>query len=222
MTHAGTCIWATAIGMVALLEAPAAAVPAGAYTYPAPGSVYYAITRDGDQIGSYEMNFSRDGKRFEVRTRTDIAVSFLGIVVYRLDSSSEELWIDGRLQIFHVKSDDDGMAREVLVRARAADFEVVENGVAHSVSGNPLPGTLWHPATLTATELIDPIDGKSGKVRVTDRGMEQIIVQGKSMRAHHVSILQQRSLEVWYAADGRILAMSYRAWDNSLIVTELR
>ena len=178
--------------------------------------------RDGDQIGSYEMVFSRDGNRVEVRTRTEIAVSFLGIVVYRLDSSSHEVWADGQLQVFHVKSDDDGKLRDVLVRRRGGEFDVIENGVAHYVLGKPLPGTLWHPATLTATELIDPIDGQTSKVRVTDHGMEQIIVQGKAMQAHHVSILQQRPLEVWYAADGRILAMSYRAWDDSLIVTELR
>jgi hypothetical protein len=37
------------------------------------------------------MVFSRDGNRVEVRTRTEIAVSFLGIVIYRLDSSSPPL-----------------------------------------------------------------------------------------------------------------------------------
>jgi hypothetical protein len=219
MTHARMSAWVATVGLVALLTASA---QAGSGDFPPPGSLHYAVLRDGDQIGFYEMEFSRDGNRFEVRTRTDIAVSFLGIVLYRLESSSDELWVDGQLQHFHARSDDDGKTHEVAVRPRAGQYDLVENGVEHFVSGNLLPGTLWHPATLTATELIDPIDGKRNQVRVVDRGMEQITVQGRSVPAHHVSILEQRALDVWYAAEGRILAMSYRAWDDSLIKTELR
>ncbi len=222
MMHARIGASAATIGMVALLQVPAASVKADAGDFPPPGSVHYAVMRDGDQIGFYDMEFTRDGNRFQVRTRTDIAVSFLGITLYRLESSSDELWVDGRLQHFHARSDDDGKTREVAVRPRAGEFDLVENGVEHFVSGDLLPGTLWHPATLKATELIDPIDCKRNKVRVIDRGMEQITVQGRLVPAHHVSILEQRALDVWYAAGGRILAMSYRAWDDSLIRTELR
>jgi hypothetical protein len=222
MTHARIGAWAATIGLVALLQAPAESARAGSGAFPPPGSVHYAVMRDGDPIGFYEMVFTRDGNRFEVRTHTQLAVSFLGIVLYRLENNSDELWVDGRLQQFHARSDDDGKTREVAVRPQAGKLELVENGVEHFVSGDLLPGTLWHPATLTATELIDPIDCKRNKVRVIDRGMEQITVQGRLVPAHHVSILEQRVLDVWYAAEGRILAMSYRAWDNSLIRTELR
>src|SRR5260221_5767180 len=208
MMHARIGASAATIGMVALLQVPAASVKADAGDFPPPGSVHYAVMRDGDQIGFYDMEFTRDGNRFQVRTRTDIAVSFLGITLYRLESSSDELWVDGRLQHFHARSDDDGKTREVAVRPRAGEFDLVENGVEHFVSGDLLPGTLWHPATLKATELIDPIDCKRNKVRVIDRGMEQITVQGRLVPAHHVSILEQRALDVWYAAGGRILAMS--------------
>ena len=222
MMHARISTWAGTIGLAALLQAPAAAVQAGSGGFPPPGSLHYTVMRDGDQIGFYEMEFSRDGNRFQVRTRTDISVSFLGIVLYRLEGSSDELWVDGRLQHFHARSDDDGKTHEVAVRPRAGEFDLIENGVEHFVSGDLLPGTLWHPATLTATELIDPIDCKRNKVRVVDRGMEQITVQGRLVPAHHVSIFEQRPLDVWYAEEGRILAMSYRAWDDSLIKTELR
>jgi uncharacterized protein DUF6134 len=216
------CRSAAVLVLIALLHLPAAAVGAGKLEYPSPGSIHYAIMRDGDQIGSYEMDFTRNGNRFEVRTRTDIAVSFLGIVLYRLGSSTDEVWVDGQLQLFHATANDDGSPHEVLARRRASDFELVENGVAQTVSGKLLPGTLWHPATLTATELIDPFDCKRNHVSVTDRGMEQITVRGRSMPARHVSILQQRPLEVWYASDGHILSMSYHGWDGSLITTELR
>jgi hypothetical protein len=219
MTHAKMSAGMATVGLVALLAAP---VQAGSSGFPPPGSLHYAITRDGEPVGFYEMELSRDGNRFQVRTRTDIAVSFLGIVLYRLQGSSDELWVDGRLQRFHARSDDGGKPREVAVRPRAGEFDLVENGIEHSVSGDLLPGTLWHPATLTATELIDPIDCTRNKVRVIDRGMEQITVHGRSVPAHHIAILEQRALDVWYEADGRILAMSYRAWDNSLIRTELR
>jgi hypothetical protein len=222
MTHASIGAWAATVGLVVLLEAPAASVQAGSGNFPPPGSLHYVILRDGDPVGFYEMDFARDGNRFRVRTHTDITVSFLGIVLYHLQSSSDEVWVDGRLQHFHATSDDGGKPHEVAVRPRAGEFDLVENGVEHFVSGDLLPGTLWHPATLTATELIDPIDCQRNKVRVVDRGMEQITVQGRSVPAHHVAILEQRALDVWYAAEGRILAMSYRAWDDSLIKTELR
>jgi hypothetical protein len=220
VASAGLCSLAVLVGLVGLVQHPAAAVGAG--DYPPPGSIRYVILRDGDQIGSYEMDFARSGSRYEVRTRTDISVSFLGIVLYRLGSSTDEVYVNGQLQLFHATSNDDGNPHEVMARRRTSDFDLVENGVEQSVSGKLLPGTLWHPATLTATELIDPFDCKRNKVSVSDRGMEQVTVRGQSMQAHHVSIMQQRPLEVWYASDGHILTMSYHGWDGSLITTELR
>jgi hypothetical protein len=101
--------------------------------------------RDGDQIGFYEMEFTRDGNRFQVRTHTQLAVSFLGIVLYRLENNSDELWVDGRLQHFHARSDDDGKTREVAVRPQAGKLELVENGVEISCRATCCPAPSGTP-----------------------------------------------------------------------------
>src|SRR5262249_13454566 len=135
MTHAGIGALAATAGLIVLLEAPAAVAQTGTADFPAPGSLHYVVIRDGDRIGSYDMVLSRDGDRFEVRTHTDIAVTVLGVVVYRLVSSSSELWVDGNLTLFDANSDDDGETHKVTVRSRADHFSVVENGVEHLVAG---------------------------------------------------------------------------------------
>jgi hypothetical protein len=168
------------------------------------------------------MVFERHGNQLEVRTRTEVAVLLLGIVLYRLHSDTDEIWIADQLQLFHATTDDDGDVHKVDARRLGKGYEVIENGVRDYVLHAVLPGTLWNPATLNATELIDPFEGRRNRVRVTDRGMEQVDVQGRAIQTHHVSITQQRPMDVWYSRDGRILRMSYRARDGSMITSQLR
>lgn len=205
-----------------LADLPAAAAPQGEAGYPPTGDVTYAVFRNGDRIGTHEMDFTRDGDSYKVVTRINIAVTVLGVTFFRFVTDSDELWVDGKLASFVAKTDYDGKLHDVTVRPAGGGLAVADNGVTTAAPGDPLPGTLWNPASLKATQLIDPTDGTLKRVQVIDRGTEQITVRGRPMTARHVSFLGGLQREVWYGPDDRIVHIEYRGPDGSLVVTELR
>jgi len=218
------CALAAALLLAGLPAAglPAAAAPESEAGYPPTGDVTYAVFRNGDQIGTHEMDFTRVGDRYQVVTRINIAVTVLGVTFFRFVTASDELWIDGKFASFVAKTDYDGKLHDVTVRPSGGGLAVADNGVTTVAPGDPLPGTLWNPASLKATQLIDPTDGTLKQVQVIDRGSEQITVRGRPMAARHVSFIGGIQREVWYGPDDRIVHIEYRGPDGSLVVTELR
>ncbi|MFO1058300.1 MAG: DUF6134 family protein [Dongiaceae bacterium] len=211
-----------------LLALVATAAPAATTApmagFPPAGTMNYVIKRDGDQIGTHQMQFRRDGDRFEVLTRIEVAVKVLGITAFRFENQSTEEWVDGRLASFVSRSNDDGKMHDVLVRPQGDDaLWVTENGVRKLFPNVSLIGTLWNPATASQTRLIDPVDGKLRQVAITDHGNETITVRGEPVTARHITIVGKTwHREVWYGPDGSILHFEFTAKDDSLIVAELR
>jgi len=211
-----------ALAVLMQLSVPAGAVPTDSQGFPAPGKLEYAIIRNGSEIGTYEMDFSREGNRYRVLTCTKVAFTLLGLTLFHLTSDSAEEWVGDRLDSFVSKSDDNGKVHDVEMRPEADGLSVTENGHTRLFHGTRLPGTLWHPETFQATRLIDPIDGKLRLIQVEDRGIEQITVRGEPVAAHHFSITGKKNFELWYDNSGHIVSMIYHLSDGSLVTAELR
>jgi hypothetical protein len=213
-----------ALGLAFLATAAPAASTAPMAGFPPPGTLSYVIKRNGDAIGTHEMEFRRDGDRYEVLTRIEVAIKFLGITAFRFENQSTEEWVDGRLASFVSRSNDDGKMHDVVVKPQGDDaLWVTENGVRKLFPNVSLIGTLWNPATVSQTRLIDPVDGKLRQVAITDHGAETITVRGRPVNARHVTVIGKSwRREVWYGGDGSILHFEFTAKDDSLIVAELR
>jgi len=212
-----------ALATVILLGSlPAAALSGGPAEYPPTGDVTYAVFRDGDQIGTQLMDFTRSGNHYDVVTRINIAVTILGVTFFRFVTDSDELWIDGKFASFVAKTNDNGTRHDLSIRPAGQSLEIDDNGTNKMVAGNLLLATLWNPASLTATQLIDPVDGIPKKVEIFDRGLEKITVRGQPMLARHESFTGPIQREVWYGPDDRIVYMEYRGPDGSLVTTRLR
>ena len=210
--------FAMALG-AALLVAAKAGVAAD---FPPPGKMSYVVTRNGDQIGTHEMEFVRDGNRFTVLTRVEASVTFAGVTVFRFANESQEEWVDGRLASFVSDSYDNGKPHHVIVEPSNDGLWVTEHNHRKLFPGVRLVGTLWNPETIGQTLLVDPVDGRLRHVTIVDRGLEMVWVQGRSVQARHISITGKMRREVWYGPDNRILRFEFRAGDDSLIVADLR
>jgi hypothetical protein len=223
MRRASILVPAVALLWAGLVAAtPVAADNPPTDDFPPAGTLRYTVMRNGDEIGTHEMQFVRDGNRFKVLTRMDVAVTIAGFTAFRLAVQSDEEWVDGRLASFVATSDDDGKVHHVLVEPGGDGLWVTENGVRKLFPQVRLVGTLWNPATAQQSRLIDPVDGKLRLVSITDHGLESVTVQGRTMQARHISIAGKMRREVWYGPDGRIVHFEFRTGDNSLIVAELR
>ena len=217
----GCTTLAVALGGL-LLAAPVAAANGEAGDFPPPGKLRYAVMRNGDEIGTHEMEFVRDGNRFTVLTRIDVAVTVAGVTVFRFANQSDEEWVDGRLASFVSTSDDDGKVHHVRVEPNSDGLWVTEHDHRKLFPGVRLIGTLWNPETAQQSLLIDPVDGRLRQVTVVDHGLEPRMVLGQRVQARHISITGKLRREVWYGPDNRIVHFEFRAGDDSLIVADLR
>lgn len=190
--------------------------------FPPSGTLVYDVIRDNAVVGSNEVVFEHAGDRLVVRTSMDIVVSILFIPIYRFTHRAEEVWLKGELQSFHATTDDDGKPRDVVLARDGDKLSGFYNGGPIEFPGDLMPGSLWHPATIEQTALLETTKGRMRAVSVIDRGTEPVKLLSGTESAHHFSISGELQREVWYGADGQVVQASFPAKDGSIILLRLR
>lgn len=210
---------------ICLLAPPRAAGAADGIelaSFPPPGQLTYSILRDGDQIGTQWMEFTRAGHQLTVRTRVDITVRFLGIKIYVFKHKAEEQWTKGLLTRLNSVTEDDGDDREVDLALDGDVLRGIYNGAAREFPAGMIPASFWHPDTITQTVLLDPVKARTRTVQVVDKGIEQITVKGQKISARHYSMTGQIKRELWYGPDGQLALLRFPGKDGSEITMKLR
>ena len=175
----------------------------------------YAVVREGQDVGTHRVEFASDGNRLTVRVSTDIAVRFLSLTVYRFHHKAEEVWVDGRLVSLTSRTDDDGKPRVVELRADGDRLRGAYNGKPLDFPASILPATLWHPASMRQSLLLDTVKGRPLKISIADRGDETIALANDRVATRRFSISGQLVRDVWYGPDGFIVQARFRAKDGS-------
>lgn len=213
--------WAALVAALLLLT-PLPAAAGWRDALPPEGRLNYAITREGAPVGQQSVEFMKNGDGFIVRTEIEIEVGFLSITLYRFKHDAVETWSGGRLVDFVSKTDDDGKDRAVELSAEDGRLKGVYNDNPVDFPGEIIPASLWHPGTLTATVLLDPIRGRSRDVAVEDRGTDRITIAGREIETRHYSISGQITRELWYDTDGRLVQVRFPAKDGTEIQVTLK
>jgi len=207
------------LGLLRSAEAGAAVpVPVG---FPQTSAVVYDVWREGAQIGTYKVDFLRDGDRLTVHTRMSVDVSMLFIPLYHFDHEAVEDWIDGKLIHYASKTDDNGTNRNVLLTRDGDTLRGRYNTEPVTLPADIIPCSFWNPATVDQTQLLDPTAGQAMAVTVFDRGLERVKDGSQMVLAHHYSITGDLPREVWYGADGIVVQAFYKAQDESLLTFTL-
>jgi len=194
-------------------------VPVG---FPQTSAVVYDVWREGAKIGTYSVDFLRDGDKLTVHTRMSVDVSVLFISFYHFDHDAVEDWIDGKLVHYASKTDDNGAERDVLLTREGDRLSGRYNTAPVTLPADIIPCSLWNPATVDQKELLDPTQGRPMAVTVLDRGLERVKDGSEMVLARHYSITGDTHREVWYGADGIVVQAVYKAKDESLLTFTLR
>lgn len=210
-----------ALALMALVGASGAgvAVPSG---FPPSGTLNYDVIRDNAVVGSNQVVFENADGRLVVRTSIDIVVSVLFVPVYRFTHRAEEVWLDGVLQSFKAQTDDDGRPRDIVLARDGEKLAGFYNAEPVELPGSLMPGSLWHPATIEQTALLETTKGRMREVTVQDVGMEPVTLPSGTETAHHYSITGEMRREVWYGADGQVVQANFPAKDGSIVWLKLR
>ena len=156
---------------------------AGAETY------RFAITRNGDQIGTHSIDLNRTAAETTVSIATDLTVKVpvLGITAYRFQHVASERWVAGRLVALNSTTDDNGTRHKVSVVMKPSGLEV-------------------------------EADGKVIKLSVVDQGSEDLKIDARTFKAHHYTMKSKYSQDVWYDEQQHLVQVKLIGPDGSVIL----
>lgn len=196
---------------------------AKAATFPQSGqALEFEVIRNGDPIGSHSITFETKGAVTTVDIKTDIVVKVLMVPVYRFEHRGHEVWQDGRLVLLDSTTNDDGTPLTLHVAASRDGLDVRSNATQGTSPLQSIPGSLWNPAAMAQTQLLNSLNGKLMAVNVSDLGETSISVRGQPTPTRHFTVEGELQREIWYAADGSLAQMRFKGKDDSDILYRLR
>ena len=175
----------------------------------------FTVMRNGDEIGTHEIEITSRGDRMEVEIETEVAVKLAFITVYNFDHEGHEVWQGGRLVSYESRTDDDGTEKSLRARAAGDHLAVDGSAAKRNAPASVIPGSLWNQATVAQSKLMNSLDGSEMAIAVADLGDEDVVAGGKSLRARHYSLTGDLQREVWYDSAGRLVKVRFSGSDGS-------
>jgi hypothetical protein len=190
-----------------------------------PDILKYVVNRNGGQIGTFVVEFRRNGAETSVTMQTKIEVTIAFITAYRFEHSAVERYVSGKFASMKATTNDNGTPHKLEVTAKGNGLTVDADGKTAQVDGNLIPASLWNTSLLRQSVALDTQKGTVMKINVTDGGMDNVTVLGKPMRAHKYAIKSTSSVDpkntfsqdVWYDEKGNLLQAQFSGSDGSTI-----
>src|SRR3954447_9707357 len=88
----------------------------------------FAVTRNGDRIGTTTLRLQRDGQNLVADIATQVQVKIASITVYRFEQRETERWTDGKLVALQAVTDDNGTVHRVSAASNGDKLLVNANG----------------------------------------------------------------------------------------------
>lgn len=186
---------------------------------PAPETLRFAITRNGDQIGTHTIEINKVARETSVNIATDLVVKVLFVTAYRFQHTASERWVGGRLVALNAATDDNGTRHKVTVALKASVLEMDADGKTTQLERTIMPGSLWNPELMRRTTMLDTQDGQITPITVVDGGPEELTVDGRTIKTRRYTITGKFAQDVWYDERGRLAqARLVVARDGSVIL----
>jgi len=200
-----------------LLSAAALFSSSAAPAEPMAETLRFAVMREGQQIGTNTIELRRNGSETTVQMMTQVQVKIAFVTVYRFEQTETERWVGGKLMALSALTNDNGTMHRVKA-TRANDRLTIEaDGKTTEVAGNTIPASLWNPLLLEKTVAFNPQDGTMMPIAVTDRGVDQLVVQGRAKRTRHYVINSTFPQDVWYDDARQLVKVELKVSDGSTI-----
>jgi hypothetical protein len=170
----------------------------------------FTVLLDGKPVGHHHVDLTGHDGEVEYRSETRLNVKILFLTVFRYLHTDVESWRDDCLARIESSTDNDG--KPEFVRGSRTDTSFV---VATKQGSNQLAApcvmtfAYWNPRILSATQLMNAQTGEYVPVRITALGPDPVLVKGSRIPAERYAIVgDQLNIELWYAAEGRWVALA--------------
>ena len=200
-----------------LLSAAALFSSSAAQAAPMAETLRFAVMREGQQIGSNTIELRRNGSETTVQMMTQVQVKIAFVTVYRFEQTETEHWVGGKLMALSAVTNDNGTRHRVKATRTNDRLTIEADGKTTEVAGNTIPASLWNPLLLEKTVAFNPQDGTMMPIAVTDRGVDQLVVQGRAKRTRHYVINSTFPQDVWYDDARQLVKVELKVSDGSTI-----
>jgi len=200
-----------------LLSAAALFSSSAAPAEPMAETLRFAVMREGQQIGTNTIELRRNGSETTVQMMTQVQVKIAFVTVYRFEQTETERWVGGKLMALSALTNDNGTMHRVKATRTNDRLTIEADGKTTEVAGNTIPASLWNPLLLEKTVAFNPQDGTMMPIAVTDRGVDQLVVQGRAKRTRHYVINSTFPQDVWYDDARQLVKVELKVSDGSTI-----
>ncbi len=182
----------------------------------------FTVTRNGEPVGKHVIAFRRAEDGVAVDIKTNVAVKLAFITVYRFEHQGSELWRSDRLFSLQSTTNDDGTQHSLQVVANGGKLQITGDGAQSAADTSIVPASLWNPALVGQSHLLNTLDGRLMSVSIADAGAKQVSVRGRPATARHYVVRGELERDLWYDANGTLVRVRFNGRDGSDIVYELR
>ncbi len=128
---------------------------------PASGALAFRVCRNGSEIGTHTLTFSRRDSVLTVRIEADFRVHFGPITFYRYHHQGVEQWRDGSFAALETHTNDNGTSFDVHAARTGSGVKIRATNLADQlVPPDTMPLTHWAVALADArTKLFNPQTG---------------------------------------------------------------
>jgi len=197
--------------------------PVDAATVGAHRALDFTVIREGENIGTHQIHFRKNGAALEVDIKTRIAVKFAFITVFRFEHDGHEVWRGNKLVAMETKTNDDGTNHSLVVSADGyGELKIVGDSEERTVKDDIIPASLWNVAFLDDKALLNSLVGTQLAIDVVYVGEEPITVAGRTIHAKHYCMTGDFERELWYDNDSVLAKVAFKGKDGSDIQYVLR
>ncbi len=168
-----------------------------------PGAVSnrrFSVLYKGDKIGTHTVSYSAATEETRVSTEIHLSVKVAIFTVFAFTHRSTETWRAGQLMSLNSETVEHGETLRVDGAATPLGFRVVSKGGPFIAPAATLTSnSLWTPAVLEQTSLVDAQHGGIIGVSARKFADEQIAIAGRRVRAtRYTFITPYLAGSIWY------------------------
>jgi hypothetical protein len=207
-----------------LLVAGALFASSVGWTNPAGATQFeYRVQHPGyGSIGTYTNTVEKNGDVTTVKSKGNIKVTVLGLVVYRQDIDRTEQWAGNRLINFHGVTTVDGKATEVKGTAEGDHFTIATPHGTVTAPPTIRVADPWSQEIVKGDTLLMPDSGAIEKVQVAGGEETSVAIEGANVRAQHYQVNRpngEKLYELWFDERGIPVAFNMKSAKGTVTFT---
>ena len=145
-------------------------------------SLEYELFRNDKKIGYHKYEFERKNEILTVKSIVEFKIIKLGVVLYKYDALSEEIYKDNKLFKFTATTNQNKKKKYADIKYnKQSDTYTIDGSSYQGPSPNDfLVGTWWNHEITNKKAQISAVSGRIIEQKVTFLGKEKIEIDGKT------------------------------------------